>query len=59
MRRVCGMKVARITLGDLPICLCATGIARCREGLAEVSRSHSSRCDRTDEGRNMKQWQEP
>ncbi len=35
---------------DLP---CATGIERCREGSAEVSRGHSRSIDRT-EGPNMK-----
>jgi len=35
---------------DLP---CATGIERCREGSAEVSRGHSRSIDRT-EGPNVK-----
>jgi hypothetical protein len=30
---------------------CATGIARCRDGLTEVSRSHSSRPDQPMKGR--------
>jgi hypothetical protein len=29
---------------------CATGIARCRDGLAEVSRGHSSRIDQPTKG---------
>ena len=50
MRQVYGMKVTRLTLGDLPLCLfmpsgkrCATAAARCRDGTAGVSRGHSSR----------------
>lgn len=35
-------KVARITPGDLPSCQCATGIVRCQDGAAEVSRRRSS-----------------
>ena len=30
--------------------LCATGIERCRDGLAEVSRGHSSRSDQSMKG---------
>ena len=36
------MKVARITLGGLHICRKATGIVRCRDGRAAVSRGRSS-----------------
>ena len=35
-------KVARITPGDLPSCQCATGVVRCRDVAAEVSRRRSS-----------------
>ena len=43
MRRVCGAKVTRLTLGDLSVCREASGVARRREGRAEVSRGRSSR----------------
>jgi len=43
MRRVCGRKVTRLTLRDLPSCLRARSVARRAEGAAEVSRGHSSR----------------
>ena len=43
MRRVYGVKVTRITRGGLSACLCATGVERRRDGLAEVSRGHTSR----------------
>jgi len=43
MRRVCGAKVTRLTLGDLSVCREASGVERRRDGRAEVSRGHSSR----------------
>lgn len=51
MRQVYGTKVTRLTLGGLPTCLarvgrCATGVERCWDGTAEVSRGRSSRTNR-------------
>ena len=43
MRRACGAKVTRLTLGDLPACREARGAERCLDGPSEVSRGHSSR----------------
>lgn len=51
MWRVYGMKVTRITLGGLSICLCASDVERRWEGLAEVSRGHTSRLNRPTKGR--------
>ena len=42
MRRVYGRKVTRLTLRDLPSCRKAMAVARRPDGLAEVSRGHSS-----------------
>ena len=42
MRRVHGRKVTRLTLRDLSSCPRARSVARRAEGVAEVSRSHSS-----------------
>ena len=43
----------------LPLSGCATGVARRRDGAAEVSRGRSSRFHRADEGPNMKRRTEP
>jgi hypothetical protein len=46
MRRVYGVNVTRLTLGDLPICHRATAIVRSQDGLTEVSRGHSTSSNR-------------
>jgi hypothetical protein len=51
MRRVYGTKVARLTLGEPPLCLVATGIVRCRDGVAEVSRGRMSGWNQPAKGR--------
>lgn len=55
MRRVDGWKVARLTLGGLSACLWATGIERRRDGVAEVSRGHSSRWYQPVKGRTCRE----
>jgi len=42
MRRIYGRKVTRLTLRDLSSCRKAMAVARRPDGLAEVSRGHSS-----------------
>ena len=43
--------VARLTLGDLSLCQSASRIKRCGDGVAEVSRGHTSGADHTVKGR--------
>jgi hypothetical protein len=55
MRPIDGTKVTRLTLGGLSCSRqrCATGIARRRDGAAEVSRGRSSRQHQAGEGPNV------
>jgi len=43
MRRVCGAKVTRLTLGDLSVCREASGVERRREGTVNLSRNGRGR----------------
>ncbi len=53
MRRVCGRKVTCLTLRDLLSCPLASDVVRRNDGVAEVSRGHSSCVRSVAKGRTV------